>query len=232
MFWTPNTKDEQLTKLSIGLTSMMSMTIFVQMVSEQIPRTSTFPLLGIFVIVCVAIISFACVVLIMFSARPREKERKVEHWVQADFNGIERFWLAYDQVWIPENSILECSSVSEAWPDYRRPVRVQSSGRVFLDTQQIVTIACPMDLGTFPFDSQLCPINFGLPSYMVNQVSMTGELFDFDYKSTSGMGEWSVTNITMIQYQIPSEISPMDVVSACVVRTFPMNIYSYASRFI
>ncbi|CAJ0581922.1 unnamed protein product, partial [Mesorhabditis spiculigera] len=106
-------------------------------------------------------------------------------WVPEDYDGIRTIWLGYDTVWIPEYSVLDVSAISEAWPDYRRPVRVQSSGRVFLDTQQIVTIACPMDLGTFPFDSQMCPINFGLPSYFVNQITMTGALFDFDYKTLS-----------------------------------------------
>ncbi|CAJ0949842.1 unnamed protein product, partial [Mesorhabditis belari] len=49
MFWTPNIKKEQLVKLTIGLTSLVSMTVLLQMLSDAIPKTSVFPLLGIYV---------------------------------------------------------------------------------------------------------------------------------------------------------------------------------------
>ncbi|CAJ0947029.1 unnamed protein product, partial [Mesorhabditis belari] len=69
--------EEQLEKLAIALTSMMSMTTFVQMVSEQMPKTSQFPLLGIFVLTCVFITSVACVSLIVFAEKCK-KHRKEE----------------------------------------------------------------------------------------------------------------------------------------------------------
>ncbi|CAJ0930096.1 unnamed protein product, partial [Mesorhabditis belari] len=68
-FWKANAQEEQLEKLAIALTSMMSMTTFVQMVSEQMPKTSQFPLLGIFVLTCVFITSVACVSLIVFTEK-------------------------------------------------------------------------------------------------------------------------------------------------------------------
>ncbi|CAJ0923056.1 unnamed protein product, partial [Mesorhabditis belari] len=39
MFWTPNTKKEQLTKLSIGLTSLVSITVLMGMLADAIPKT-------------------------------------------------------------------------------------------------------------------------------------------------------------------------------------------------
>ncbi|CAJ0925509.1 unnamed protein product, partial [Mesorhabditis belari] len=60
-FWTTNVKERQLEKLAIALTSMMSMTTFVDMVSQQMPKTNDFPLLGTFVLICVFITSAACV---------------------------------------------------------------------------------------------------------------------------------------------------------------------------
>ncbi|CAJ0933613.1 unnamed protein product, partial [Mesorhabditis belari] len=63
MFWTPNIKKEQLVKLTIGLTSLVSMTVLLDMLSSAIPKTSVFPLLGIYVVFCVAITSFASVVI-------------------------------------------------------------------------------------------------------------------------------------------------------------------------
>ncbi|CAJ0574950.1 unnamed protein product, partial [Mesorhabditis spiculigera] len=70
-FWTPNLEEEQLSKLSLTLTSMMSMTTFVNIVSQQVPKTSTFPLLGIFVLCCVFIVSVAA--LIIVTCREKKK---------------------------------------------------------------------------------------------------------------------------------------------------------------
>ncbi|CAJ0945066.1 unnamed protein product, partial [Mesorhabditis belari] len=55
MFWTPHIRKEQLTKLSIGLTTLVSMTVLLDMLSTAIPKTSVFPLLGIYVVLCLAI---------------------------------------------------------------------------------------------------------------------------------------------------------------------------------
>ncbi|CAJ0937252.1 unnamed protein product, partial [Mesorhabditis belari] len=92
MFWTPNLKDEQLIKLSIGLTSMMSMTLFVDMVSQQIPKNTSFPLLGSFVIVDVFVISIACVLLVTLPCEtsPLEKEKIKDREFNLSFNG---FWI-------------------------------------------------------------------------------------------------------------------------------------------
>ncbi|CAJ0932769.1 unnamed protein product, partial [Mesorhabditis belari] len=46
MFWSPNIKKEQLTKLSIGLTSLVSMTVLLDMLARAIPKTQVFPLLA------------------------------------------------------------------------------------------------------------------------------------------------------------------------------------------
>ncbi|CAJ0947379.1 unnamed protein product, partial [Mesorhabditis belari] len=58
-FWTPNVKEEQLTKLSVALTSMMSMTTLIDLVSQEMPKTKKFPLLGIFILACVFITSIS-----------------------------------------------------------------------------------------------------------------------------------------------------------------------------
>ncbi|CAJ0939414.1 unnamed protein product, partial [Mesorhabditis belari] len=75
MFWTPNCREEQIAKLSIGLTSLISMTVLIDMVSGAIPKTSTFPLLGIYVVVCVGITAFASVFVVAFCQERREMEK-------------------------------------------------------------------------------------------------------------------------------------------------------------
>ncbi|CAJ0584542.1 unnamed protein product, partial [Mesorhabditis spiculigera] len=46
MFVGPNDRQDQLTKLTIGLTSLMSITVLLDIVTSSIPKSQTFPLLG------------------------------------------------------------------------------------------------------------------------------------------------------------------------------------------
>ncbi|CAJ0916622.1 unnamed protein product, partial [Mesorhabditis belari] len=64
MFCSRNRKEDQLIKLSIGLTSLMSIAVLLQIVTDSIPKSKTFPLLGVYAIVCVFIIACGCAVLI------------------------------------------------------------------------------------------------------------------------------------------------------------------------
>ncbi|CAJ0944982.1 unnamed protein product, partial [Mesorhabditis belari] len=78
MFWTPNIKKEQLVKLTIGLTSLVSMTVLLDMLSDAIPKTSVFPLLGIYVVVCVGITSISSVIITLHCLpNPKMKEEKL-----------------------------------------------------------------------------------------------------------------------------------------------------------
>ncbi|CAJ0922099.1 unnamed protein product, partial [Mesorhabditis belari] len=76
MFWNAHIKEEKLTKLSIGLTSMMSMTLLLDMMAQEIPKNATFPLLGFYVIISIGIIALGCaVVVIVSSPQPRSREK-------------------------------------------------------------------------------------------------------------------------------------------------------------
>ncbi|CAJ0571573.1 unnamed protein product, partial [Mesorhabditis spiculigera] len=55
-----------LSALGIGLTSLVSMTVLLQMLAEAIPKTVAFPLLGIYVVLCVGITSLSCVLVVVF----------------------------------------------------------------------------------------------------------------------------------------------------------------------
>ncbi|CAJ0587436.1 unnamed protein product, partial [Mesorhabditis spiculigera] len=76
MFWNAHVKEEKLTKLSIGLTSMMSMTLLLDMMSKEIPKTATFPLLGFYVIFSIATIALGCAVVVIVSSPSQPHKKK------------------------------------------------------------------------------------------------------------------------------------------------------------
>ncbi|CAJ0947231.1 unnamed protein product, partial [Mesorhabditis belari] len=76
MFWTQSLQEEQLAKLGIGLTSLVSMTVLLDLLSTSIPKTAVFPLLGIYVVCCVGIIAGACILIMVLSAETPQKQFK------------------------------------------------------------------------------------------------------------------------------------------------------------
>ncbi|CAJ0949495.1 unnamed protein product, partial [Mesorhabditis belari] len=83
MFWNENRVEQQLEKLSIGLTSLMSMTVLLDIVATSVPKTKVFPLLGIFVLICVFIIGVGCVVLVVAPVNEKNStKRKNLTWKQ------------------------------------------------------------------------------------------------------------------------------------------------------
>ncbi|CAJ0923276.1 unnamed protein product, partial [Mesorhabditis belari] len=78
MFWRQNNKSEQLAKLGIGLTSLVSMTVLLDLLSSSIPKTAVFPLLGIYVVGCVGIIAVACVLIMVSSTKDPKKEKETD----------------------------------------------------------------------------------------------------------------------------------------------------------
>ncbi|CAJ0939455.1 unnamed protein product, partial [Mesorhabditis belari] len=149
-------------------------------------------------------------------------------WDREDFDDVEMIWVKYDTIWIPEYSMIDLSSYNEAWPDYRRPARLTSDGAVYLDSMAVATLSCLMDLGTFPFDTQTCPIAFALNTYSVNQITMEGVLFpDFDYSKLSGNGEWELRNITKEMIRVPSDIAALDLLFFNLHLKREPNFYLY-----
>ncbi|CAJ0934652.1 unnamed protein product, partial [Mesorhabditis belari] len=56
--------ETQLDKIMLGLSSLMSIAVLLDIVGEAIPRNQTFPLIGIYITVCVSIIAVGCVILL------------------------------------------------------------------------------------------------------------------------------------------------------------------------
>ncbi|CAJ0947278.1 unnamed protein product, partial [Mesorhabditis belari] len=78
MFWTPSYESEQIGKLGIGLTSLVSMTVLLDLLSSSIPKTAIFPLLGIYVVACVGFIAVACLLIMVCSAKDPRKRSAAE----------------------------------------------------------------------------------------------------------------------------------------------------------
>ncbi|CAJ0585363.1 unnamed protein product, partial [Mesorhabditis spiculigera] len=78
MFWSSNRREDQLAKLSIGLTSLMSIAVLLQIVTDSIPKSQTFPLLGFYAIVSVFMIALGCAVLVSLPISTESTKKSIE----------------------------------------------------------------------------------------------------------------------------------------------------------
>ncbi|CAJ0574943.1 unnamed protein product, partial [Mesorhabditis spiculigera] len=194
----------RVTMLSIALTSMMSMTTFVNIISQQIPKTASFPLLGIFVLVCVFITSASCVDV---SRQSLMAYAQIElnwtdprlTWDPEDYGGVELIYVDSDYLWIPAEILGSSLSTKKTNKDQRYPCRVQSNGSVEYVLAVRMELYCIMDIQLFPFDTQICELSFIPYGYDDNQITAYGLLFTNMMSMT--------TFVDMISQQMPKTSS-------------------------
>ncbi|CAJ0934493.1 unnamed protein product, partial [Mesorhabditis belari] len=76
MFWSSRVKEDKLGKMSLGLASMMAMTVLLDLASQQIHKNANFPLLGWYVIICTILISLGCIMVVLISNGCQQVYRK------------------------------------------------------------------------------------------------------------------------------------------------------------
>ncbi|CAJ0576226.1 unnamed protein product, partial [Mesorhabditis spiculigera] len=280
MFWSGNTKEEQLSKLSIGLTSMMSMTIFVQMLSDEIPRNSTFPLLGWFVIIDVILVSIAWsyanflantqllyqelfdtrnyrrdlspiysgsgrdqeippfsllvtlqyIQLLGIDAQSQMASISMEVgyqyidprliWNSTKFGGVESINVEWTKIWVPANGISNAQTLEIIYPDQFTTATIASNGTISLSLQIYAETRCVMDVRTFPFDEQICTIDFFNNAYDTDAFALMASKFT---KYTQG--------IIYVQYNLDIQREPTFYVFVIAIPCFLLTLLSIWGMF-
>ncbi|CAJ0949729.1 unnamed protein product, partial [Mesorhabditis belari] len=96
MFWKRNNESKHLDRLLIGLTSLISMTLLLDLLSNAIPKTSVFPLLGVYVTACIGLTSVSCLLIIVWPAKDlrkslMEREKKMESAAEQNLSKSRRY---------------------------------------------------------------------------------------------------------------------------------------------
>ncbi|CAJ0576230.1 unnamed protein product, partial [Mesorhabditis spiculigera] len=311
--------EEQLSKLSIGLTSMMSMTIFVEMLSNEIPRNTTFPLLGWFVIIDVILVSIACVVLVTLPFEKQQSTKNLESgglricfiyckanltsidwslvdvteengefvlnvqklhkelfiardyrselspvfsaskrngsdnpvpkynvlvllqyiqllgvkyfdprlvWNTSDYGDVESINIRANFLWQPSNGISNAKTFEVVYPDSFNTGMIYANGTVVTSFQYYVESRCVIDVRDFPFDEQICTLDFFNNAYNLDYVRQTGALFTkYDEAVIFDNGEWTFTNISIL-YSVPNVRLPKyDFLSIGLTSMMSMTIF-------
>lgn len=98
-------------------------------------------------------------------------------WDPIEWGNIARLTVPASNLWLPDGQIFNSVEVKEPFPVN---ARISHTGLVEVDFNkvfpsnnhvQLVDVRCPLDVLSFPFDDQLCALQFGSWSYQKHQLT-------------------------------------------------------------
>jgi hypothetical protein len=105
-------------------------------------------------------------------------------WSAKEFGGISYMNIPVTDIWLPDINVINSIEASTSIPSQHTQAVVDSSGLVLWVVPVTLRTVCHVDLTTFPFDEQTCPIKFGLWTFHEKLVNLS--LIEFDY-----YGNWT-----------------------------------------
>ncbi|CAJ0958328.1 unnamed protein product, partial [Mesorhabditis belari] len=113
-------------------------------------------------------------------------------WNASEWGGIQMINVPANQVWLPDGYIFNTVDVKEPLALFN--VRVSHEGIVEADFNKLIDIGCSMSILNFPFDTQLCSLQFGSWSYQYHQISHI--IREVHVPTNAHNSEWEILNFT------------------------------------
>ncbi|XP_069107511.1 neuronal acetylcholine receptor subunit alpha-9-II-like [Argopecten irradians] len=137
-------------------------------------------------------------------------------WNETDKEGKSAIVLPESSVWTPDVEVYD--SVSD---DIRRErdfrVYITSTGRVTFNFQAVIISRCNVDVTSFPFDVQTCPLAFGSWVYTGSEMDIHPKRSTGDLSTLVPNVEWDIENFSVIRQERRFE---------CCTDAFPFLNYS------
>lgn len=111
-------------------------------------------------------------------------------WKPADWDGIHKINIPISTVWMPDGYIFNTVEMTEPLTNHN--ARVSHEGRVEVDFNKLVTLTCSMNVLNFPFDVQMCNLQFGSWSYQAHEISFN--VLDTVIPENAKNSEWDIVS--------------------------------------
>ncbi|CAL2038088.1 unnamed protein product [Caenorhabditis brenneri] len=109
-------------------------------------------------------------------------------WNPDEWNGIEKIIIPKSLIWMPDSYIFNTVEETETLVNHN--ARVRYDGNVEVDFNKLVDLKCPMSVLSFPFDYQLCALQFGSWSYPSHMLSFN--IIDASVHEKNKNSEWDI----------------------------------------
>jgi nicotinic acetylcholine receptor, invertebrate len=81
-------------------------------------------------------------------------------WEPSNFNGVTSLNVDPNEIWTPDIELYNSGGYPELWTKNSEST-VDYMGNVFLSIPMLITFSCFLELEEFPFDTQVCSMEFG-----------------------------------------------------------------------
>ncbi|OPL21330.1 hypothetical protein AM593_06753, partial [Mytilus galloprovincialis] len=105
------------------------------------------------------------------------------------------------KVWTPDLTLYDSLDSEMNGMDKNRAI-VYSDGSVYYNFPTLIEVICPIDVTSFPFDTQVCALLFGSWVYHGNQLDMLARDNPGDLSSMKTNVEWVIQKIVVERHEL------------------------------
>eukprot|EP00105_Crassostrea_gigas_P000414 XP_011412229.1 PREDICTED: neuronal acetylcholine receptor subunit alpha-10 [Crassostrea gigas] len=112
--------------------------------------------------------------------------------------GIGHFVVPYNKVWVPDVTLYDnVDSQLLGLKDYRPAI--YSDGSIVYNFPTVISSLCKVDVTYFPFDKQICRLQFGSWAHNGLELNMSGISSEADLSAFVDSVEWELTSVPMVR---------------------------------
>ncbi|GMR59410.1 hypothetical protein PMAYCL1PPCAC_29605, partial [Pristionchus mayeri] len=124
-------------------------------------------------------------------------------WNPSEYGGINHFYVNRASVWTPEITVANSESASDAVPEHKQNVLINSTGHLLYYYSLLANSVVRLENKNFPFDVQECPVCLVETFFNKNESKIyAGISPDISY-AISGNGEWDLLNLKTFRKTLP-----------------------------
>ncbi|XP_078077598.1 neuronal acetylcholine receptor subunit alpha-10-like [Mustelus asterias] len=151
------------------------------------------------------------------------------HWDKDDYGGIDILHIPSSYLWKPD-VILYNNAEDHFASSTETNVVIRHNGQVTWDSPVIARTSCKLDISSFPFDGQRCPLTFGSWTYSGSDINLVHGLEGAGLSDFEENVEWEVlgmlTEKNVVLYGCCSEPYPDITVTLTLQRRPSFYIYN------
>ncbi|XP_052104683.1 neuronal acetylcholine receptor subunit alpha-10-like isoform X1 [Mytilus californianus] len=122
-------------------------------------------------------------------------------WNSSEYNNTGYIVVPISKIWTPDLTLYDSLDSEMNGMDKNR-ASIYSDGSVYYNFPTLIEVICPIDVTSFPFDTQVCALLFGSWVYHGNQLDMQARDNPSDLSSMKTNVEWVIQKIVVERHEV------------------------------
>ncbi|XP_063431034.1 neuronal acetylcholine receptor subunit alpha-10-like [Mytilus trossulus] len=115
-------------------------------------------------------------------------------WNASDFNNTQYIIVPIKRIWVPDVTLFDSITIELSGMKSYKAI-IYPDGTVYYNFPTLIESICPIDVTSFPFDSQMCPLVFGSWVYHGLQLDIQPRNNPGDLSSMKKNVEWIIEKV-------------------------------------